>query len=106
MGNDSKEQQDSQSEARETFKVHPSRSLVPRARGYGIGGGYETPYRGRSKPRDEQGECYGPLPHSGYYGAGSGTERFKRGQASFSSELRWYKQQYGERTSGGENEET
>jgi len=79
---------------------HPSRSLEPRARGYGIGGGYERPYRKRQALADEVKESYGPLPHSGYYGAGAGAERFKRGQAGFDEELLWYRAQYGENTSG------
>ena len=78
---------------------HPSRSLEPRARGYGIGGGYEKPYRKRAAPADEHAEVYGPLPHSGYYGSGVGSERFRRGQAGFNQELSWYGPQYGEKTS-------
>lgn len=106
MSDDSKEQQNSQSEARNSSEPHPSRNLEPRARGYGIGGGYEAPIRKRSKPSDQQNESYGPLPHSGYYGAGSGAERFERGQAGFNRELAWYGPQYGERTSERENEGT
>ena len=79
---------------------HPSRNLGPRAKGYGIGGGYEKPYRQRTRPQGDQGESYGPVPHSGYYGAGAGTERFERGQAGFNKELSWYGPQYGESTSG------
>ena len=79
---------------------HPSRNLEPRARGYGIGGGYEKPYRKGPRPADEQGESYGPVPHSGYYGAGAGVERFERGHAGFDKELSWYRAQYGENTSG------
>ena len=79
---------------------HPSRDLSTRANGYGIGGGYEKPYRQRPRPRDDQGESYGPVPHSRYYGAGAGTERFERGQAGFNNELSWYGAQYGESTSG------
>lgn len=105
-GTRSNEQQDIQAEAPKSSERHPSRSLEPRARGYGIGGGIEAPYRKRLKPLDEESESYGPLPHSGYYGAGSGAERFKRGNAGFSQELAWYGPQYGERTSGCENEET
>jgi hypothetical protein len=78
--------------------LHPSRSIEPRMRGYGIGGGYERPYRKRPKPADDPEESYGPLPHSGYYGAGGGVERFKRGEAGYSKELSWYSPQYGERT--------
>ena len=79
---------------------HPSRSLVARARGFGIGGGYERPYRKeKPKPADSD-KMYGPLPHAGYYGAGAGSGPFKRGQAGFSDELSWYRSQYGEKTSG------
>jgi hypothetical protein len=83
---------------------HPSRCLKPRSKGYGIGGGYEKPYRERPRPRDDQRESYGPVPHSGYYGAGAGSERFERGQAGFKNELSWYGAQYGERTSGRSKE--
>ena len=80
---------------------HPSRSLEPRARGYGIGGAYERPYRDARKTASEQVESYGPLPHSGYYGAGvAGSARFQRGQAGYNKELSWYGPQYGETTSG------
>ena len=98
MENDQEKTQDTRS-IPDPSDVHPSRSLKPRARGYGIGGGYETLYRARSKPSGEQSDAYGPLPHSGYYGVGSGPERFKQGQASFGSEVAWYDRQYGERTS-------
>jgi len=79
---------------------HPSRNLAPRAKGYGIGGGFEKPYRKRIQTPNQQRESYGPVPHSGYYGAGAGTERFERGQAGFNKELSWYDAQYGEETSG------
>lgn len=82
-------------------KAHPSRSLELRGRGYGIGGGYERPYNPQSpKAADSDKELYGPMPHSGYYGAGSSARLFKVGQASFNEELAWYKSQYGEKTSG------
>ena len=87
-------------EPRDPSNRHPSRSLEPRAKGYGIGGGYERPYRNRTRPAVEQSESYGPVPHSGYYGAGAGAERFERGQAGFNKELPWYAAQYGESTSG------
>jgi hypothetical protein len=81
---------------------HPSRSLPSRSGGFGIGGGYEKPYRKeKSKPADSKG-MYGPIPHSGYYGAGAGARPFKKDQASFSEELDWYRLQYGESTSGYE----
>jgi hypothetical protein len=80
---------------------HPSRNLTARTRGFGIGGGYERPYRKeRSKPADSDKELYGPIPHSGYYGSGTGARPFKRGQASFNEEMDWYRSQYGESTSG------
>src|SRR5688572_13558587 len=54
-----------------TSAQHPSRRLELRSRGYGIGGGYERPYRKeKTKKGDAEQELYGPLPHSGYYGAG------------------------------------
>jgi len=85
---------------------HPSRSLEPRARGYGIGGGYERPYRMPSSRTDERAESYGPLPHSGYYGGGLQSKRFKQGQAGFKEELPWYGPQYGEKTSGRDDGES
>jgi hypothetical protein len=84
---------------------HPARSLAPRAKGYGIGGGYEKPYRER-RPVIDHGNSYGPVPHSGYYGAGAGNERFERGKAGFDAELSWYRAQYGHNTSGSSKEET
>jgi len=86
-----------------TSKQHPSRRLELRSRGYGIGGGYERPYRKeKAKSRDSEQELYGPLPHSGYYGAGEAARPFKVGQATFRNELSWYEKQYGESTSGYE----
>src|SRR5690349_21584317 len=69
---------------------HPSRNLSARARGFGIGGGYERPYRKeKSKPADASSEMYGPLPPGGYYGTGTGARPFERGQARFDDELAW-----------------
>ena len=80
---------------------HPSRSLSSRARGYGVAAGYEKPYQPKQpKPAAANADEYGPLPHSGYYGAGDSDRPFKRGQAGFSDELLWYPAQYGEETSG------
>jgi hypothetical protein len=93
-----------ETETRDAFSNHPSRSLKPRAKGYGIGGGYEKPLRTRRGAPDQQSESYGPVPHSGYYGAGAGAERFERGQAGFKRELQWYGPQYGESTSGRQKE--
>lgn len=86
--------------SRDRSNVHPSRSLEPRQRGYGIGGGYERPYRQRGAQPENLRESYGPLPHSGYYGSGAGSVRFEIGQAGFKLELPWYAAQYGARTSG------
>ncbi len=84
---------------------HPSRSLQARSRGFGIGGGYERPYKKAKRiAADSDKELYGPLPHAGYYGAGIGARPFKRGQAGFGDELSWYCSQYGEKTSGFEGE--
>jgi len=83
-----------------TGKKHPSVNLESRARGYGIGGGYERPYRKEPpKPADSPSELYGPLPPSGYYGTGLAARPFKLGQAGFNRELSWYHSQYGEITS-------
>ena len=86
-----------------TSKQHPSRRLELRSGGYGIGGGYERPYRKeKAKKGDADDGLYGPLPHSGYYGAGEAARPFKVGQATFQNELSWYEKQYGENTSGYE----
>jgi hypothetical protein len=82
-------------------KGHPSRNLGSRSRGFGIGGGYERPYRReRPKTADNEAGLYGPLPHAGYYGTGTSARPFKSGQAGFADELPWYGPQYGEKTSG------
>jgi hypothetical protein len=84
-------------------RQHPSRSLPSRAQGYGVAAGYEKPYRPRTaKPASAKPDEYGPIPHSGYYGAGDSARPFKRGQAGYSEELLWYPAQYGEKTSGFE----
>ena len=83
--------------------AHPSRSLRSRARGYGIAAGYERPYRPKTAAQaTSQLDEYGPIPHSGYYGAGDSARPFKRGQAGYNEELLWYPTQYGEKTSGYE----
>jgi hypothetical protein len=89
-----------------TESFHPSRRLDLRAKGYGIAAGYEKPYK-RDAPRDTsvRGDSYGPIPHSGYYGAGEARTPFKIGQAGFKEELEWYKRQYGRETSGYDNKE-
>src|ERR1044071_1103316 len=56
----------------EPARTHPSRSLESRSVGYGIGGGYEKPYKKeKAKPADGN-RMYGPLPHAGSYGSGAG----------------------------------
>jgi hypothetical protein len=83
--------------------AHPSKNLKVRGKGYGVAAGYEKPYKRESSPNlDELNECYGPIPHAGYYGTGTGMRPFKPGQASFNEELIWYGPQYGESTSGYE----
>ena len=78
---------------------HPSNDLNIRSKGYGIAAGYERKYEGTDNREMEEGnELYGPIPHSGYYGAGVGARPFKKGQASFSEEMSWYSRQYGEWT--------
>jgi hypothetical protein len=80
---------------------HPSRNLTARARGFGIGGGYERPLRKeKTVSADAGGEMYGPLPPAGYYGTGTAARPFERGQAGYTDELAWYRSQYGENTSG------
>jgi hypothetical protein len=80
---------------------HPSRRLEMRSAGYGIAAGYEKPYKRLPKKKfASQPEVYGPIPHSGYYGAGDGDARFTVGQAGFREELEWYRDQYGNETSG------
>jgi hypothetical protein len=82
---------------------HPSRNLSARAKGYGIGGGYERPYRKeKSRPAEASAELYGPMPPGGYYGTGIGARPFERGRAGFDDEMSWYRSQYGETTSGYE----
>ena len=82
-------------------KPHPSRKLEMRSAGYGIAAGYEKPYRRtKGEPKQARAESYGPIPHSGYYGAGEALRPFKVGQAGFDKELDWYRNQYGKETSG------
>ena len=82
-------------------KPHPSRKLEMRTGGYGIAAGYEKPYRRpKGEERKDKDESYGPIPHSGYYGAGEALRPFKFGQAGFDKELEWYRNQYGKETSG------
>ena len=70
-------------------RVHPSRRLELRAKGYGIGGGYERPYRkDKSKPSDDRRELYGPMPHSGILWHGKQRETFQaRGRRASTKRL-------------------
>lgn len=80
---------------------HPSRNLDVRSRGFGIAAGYEKPFKkDDARTLVREADLYGPIPHAGYFGAGVGLRPFKKGQASFSEEMDWYKKQYGETTSG------
>src|SRR5215469_12011363 len=80
---------------------HPAWSLEQRKQGFGIGGGYERPYRLRAIGKtDSRTGLYGPIPHAGYYGANDPQRRFSVGQATYSGEISWYKRQFGEKTSG------
>jgi hypothetical protein len=82
---------------------HPSRNLDVRSGGFGVAAGYERPFKKEeARTIDREDDLYGPIPHSGYFGAGIGQRPFKSGQAGFSVELDWYKKQYGEKTSGYE----
>jgi hypothetical protein len=86
--------------AEREVRRHPSRSLDARRSGFGIGGGYEKPYKPKipSSPEGVRSQ-YGPISEGGYYGAGNSFPRFKVGQAGFQSELAWYHKQFGEKTS-------
>jgi len=77
---------------------HPSSDLESRLTGFGIGGGYERPYRRNDLSKSLNVIRYGPVPHSGYYGATHDNMRFEIGQASFNQELSLYKRQFGQET--------
>lgn len=84
-------------------KKHPSNNLAARKGGYGIGGGYERPYKKKEKAKtDNRQASYSVICHGGYSGAGSSSRRFAVGQATFEDEIEWYTAQYGEETSGYE----
>lgn len=86
--------------AENSRQKHPSFHLGPRLSGFGIGGGYERPYKRELVKTESLSPLrYGPLPHSGYYGSAEGGWRFRFGQATFGPEIELYKGQYGEETS-------
>jgi hypothetical protein len=79
---------------------HPSRNLALRRKGFGIGGGYEKPYRKKERSRtDSERGTYGAVAQTGHYGAGKSAERFEVGEAGYRDELDWYRAQFGEKTS-------
>jgi hypothetical protein len=81
---------------------HPSRSLAARRNGFGIGGGYERPYRQKETARsDNKAGLYGPIAEGGIFASGEADQRFSIGQAGFKDEQSLYKSQFGEQTSGG-----
>lgn len=80
---------------------HPSRSLAARREGFGIGGGYERPYKQREVSRsDNKAGLYGPIAEGGHFVSGDADQRFAIGQAGFKEEQSLYKSQFGEQTSG------
>jgi hypothetical protein len=82
-------------------RKHPAWSLEERKDGFGIGGGFERPYRRASGGRtDSRKGLYGPVPHAGYYGANAPEQRFSVGQATYKEEIELYKRQWVEKTSG------
>jgi hypothetical protein len=82
-------------------KKHPAWSLEERKDGFGIGGGFERPYRRPPAGKtDSRKGLYGPVPHAGYYGADDSEQRFGVGQATYKDEISLYKRQWVEKTSG------
>ena len=80
---------------------HPSRSLTARRNGFGIGGGYERPYKQRQAARaDNEAAQYGAIAEGGIFASGKADQRFAIGQAGFKDEQSLYKKQFGEQTSG------
>lgn len=82
---------------------HPSRSLAARRKGFGIGGGYERPYKEKEPARsDNKAGLYGAIAEGGIFTSGNAEQRFAIGQAGFRNEQSLYKDQFGEQTSGSE----
>jgi hypothetical protein len=80
---------------------HPSRSLAARKNGFGIGGGYERPYKQKEiSPADNKTGLYGAIAEGGRFISGNADQRFAIGQAGFNEEESLYKSQFGEQTSG------
>jgi len=87
-------------------KKHPSRSLAARKNGFGIGGGYEHPYKRKEGARsDNKIKLYGPIAEGGHFVSGDAGQRFTIGQAGFNEEQSLYESQFGERTSGYKEKE-
>jgi hypothetical protein len=86
-----------------TVQHHPSHSLAARKNGFGIGGGYERPYKQKESGRsDNRSALYGPIAEGGHFRSGNADQRFTIGQAGFKEEQALYKRQFGEQTSGGQ----
>ena len=86
-----------------SVQKHPSRSLASRRNGFGIGGGYERPYRQKETARaDNEASQYGAIAEGGKFASGEADQRFAIGQAGFKNEQSLYKNQFGEETSGSE----
>jgi hypothetical protein len=82
---------------------HPSLSLAARRNGFGIGGGYERPYKQKETARADNKEAqYGAIAEGGIFASGEADQRFAIGQAGFKDEQSLYKKQFGEQTSGSE----
>jgi len=80
---------------------HPSRSLSARKNGFGIGGGYERPYKQKETTRsDNKAGLYGAIAEGGFFASGDADQRFAIGQAGFKDEQSLYKSQFGQQTSG------
>jgi len=84
----------------EVRELHPSQNLEDRARGFGIGGGYERPLRRIAGVGTTVSNVYGTVPPSGYYGGGVGQLPFEFGKANFGHELGLYPDQYGREAIG------
>jgi hypothetical protein len=84
-----------------TVQGHPSHSLAARRNGFGIGGGYERPYKHKEGSRsDNAAGLYSAIAEGGHFVSGDADQRFRIGQAGFKQEQSLYKSQFGEQTSG------
>ena len=84
---------------------HPSRNIEVRRNGFGIAAGFEISYDNYSDYNlliESRSDQYVSIPHCGYYGVGLGSRPFKIGEAGFSEELAWYKEQHSGTTASKE----